>query len=139
MTSFVNTFYGFVYASLFVIVFVTASTSLKPFKTHKRRRTSTMFLKLSYLVYLSFYLVFIFLILFSRETRLQSEEISEKWIKFYLGLFLIITLFPNLGIVFRRKVKKVRVNYNIAFTAINVLATIIIILLLTSKTWGVLS
>jgi uncharacterized membrane protein YhaH (DUF805 family) len=138
MAGFVNTFYGFVYASLFIIVFVTASSSLKPFRTHKRRRISTMFLKLSYLIYLSVYLVFIFLILFLSETRLQSEEIDEKWIKFYLGLFLVITLFPNMGIVFRRKFKKVRVNYNITLTAINFLATILIILLLSSKTWGVL-
>lgn len=139
MASFINTFYGFVYASLFVIVFITASSSLKPFKAHKRRRYSTMVLKLTYLLYLSLYLVFIFLLLFKSETKLQSEEISEKWIKFYLALFLIITLLPNIGILIRRKIKKIRVNYNIAFSAINVISIILIILLLTNKTWGVLN
>lgn len=139
MAGFVNTFYGFVYASLFIIVFVTASNSLKPFRAHKNRRLSTMLLKISYLIYLSFYLVFIFMLLFKSETKLESTAISEKWIKFYLVLFLVITVIPNLGIFFRRKIKKARVNYNIVFSVANFLVVALIIFLLTSKTWGVLN
>lgn len=139
MTSFVNTFYGLVYASLFIIVFVTASSSLKPFKPHKNRKSSTLFLKLSYLVYLSFYLVFIFLLLFRSETRIESNEITEKWLKFYLAIFLLITLVPNIGIFIRRKFKKRRVSFNITFGVINGLMVIIILLLLTNKTLGIFS
>lgn len=98
-----------------------------------------MALKLSYLAYLSFYLLFIYILLFQTESKLQEDAISDKWIKFYLALFLVITIIPNIGIVLRRKIKKARVSYNIAFSIINSLMIVLILFLITNKTWGILS
>lgn len=138
MANYVNTFYGFVYATVFLIVFITAWTSLKPFKFHKKRKITTFALKLSYLTYLGVYMIFIFILIFNPENKINSQEITEKWLKFYLLVFLTVTLVPNIGILIRRKIKRARDKFNITFSVLNAFSLLIILLLLSSNFFGVM-
>ncbi len=138
MANYVNTFYGFIYITVFLIVFITAWTSLKPFKLHRKRKISTLALKLSYLIYLAVYMIFIFVLIFNPENKINSQDISEKWLKFYLAIFLMITLIPNLGILIRRKVKKDRDKFNITFSVFNAVSLLIIIVLISSNFFGIM-
>ena len=138
MVNNINTFYGVVYATVFLMVFITAWTSLKPFRLHKRRKLSTLALKLSYLIYLAVYMVFIFILIFNPDNKINNQEITEKWLKFYLVIFLIITIIPNIGILVRRKIRKARDKFNITFSVLNACSLLIIILLLSSSFWGIM-
>lgn len=138
MANYANTFYGFVYATVFLIVFVTAWTSLKPFKLHKKRKLSTLALKISYLGYLAVYMIFIFILIFNPENKINNQEITEKWLKFYLIVFLTITLIPNIGILVRKKIKKAREKFNITFSVLNAFSLLVILLLLSSNFFGIM-
>jgi uncharacterized membrane protein YhaH (DUF805 family) len=99
---------------------------------------STLALKVTYLAYLAIYMIFVFSLIFNPDNKINSQEITEKWLKFYLVIFLIITLIPNIGILIRRKIKKSREKFNIAFSVFNAFSLIVIIILLSSGFFGVM-
>lgn len=138
MTNYINAFYGVLYTSIFLIVFATAWNSLKPFKLHKKRKYSTLALKSTYLLYLAFYLVFVMILIFNQNNKINSQDLTDKWLKFYLAVFMIITLLPNLGILFRRRIRHGRIKYNVAFVVINSVSLIVLVILLMSRNIGII-
>ncbi|NJM14719.1 MAG: hypothetical protein HC896_04495 [Bacteroidales bacterium] len=126
-----------VFISAFGLIFLTAFTSLKPFRAHKKRIFSTILLKSTYLFYLSFYMVFLYILMFVDHIKINQDGIGENWVKFYMFMFLLVTIFPNIGIMVRRKFKTYRKEFNVVFSGINVLSVILIIVLLTHKKIGV--
>jgi len=105
----------------YVILFVVTILILRPFRYHKRRQKSTIFLKISYLLYLASFLAFTYLLLFGKKEITESEQPYETLFNIHFLFFLTSTIVPNIGIMIRRKIKKNRVEFNI-------LAAIIILL-----------
>ena len=108
-----------------IIVFALAYAYLKPHVLHKRRLVSTLFLKISYLLYL---LVILIIIYFS---AILDGGLEEVFPGIECFAFLLTLFVPTIGI-FVRKVRffsKKRNSYNYFFTVINVLATVAILLM----------
>jgi hypothetical protein len=108
-----------------IIVFALAYAYLKPHVVHKRRLVSTLFLKISYLLYL---LVILIIVYFSTILDGGLEKIFPG-IEFFA--FLLALFVPSIGIFIRklRYFSKKRDSYNYFFTVINVLATVAILLM----------
>jgi uncharacterized membrane protein YhaH (DUF805 family) len=84
-----------------------------------------MALKLSYLVYLVVFITLVYLVLFFSEIPAEDEAWADDWMMKLCYIIIIISFFiPNLAIMLRRKVKKLRQEYNILFTVVNVLIAI---------------
>jgi hypothetical protein len=108
-----------------IIVFSLAFAYLKPHQLHKRRLVSTLLLKLSYLLYLLILLLVIYSSIFFNK---GLEEVFQD-IEFFA--FLVVLFVPTMGI-FARKLghfNKKREGFNYFFTAVNILATIAIIIM----------
>jgi NADH:ubiquinone oxidoreductase subunit 6 (subunit J) len=105
----------------YIILFIVTILILRPFRYHKRRQKSTIFLKICYLLYLASFLAFTYLLLFGRKEITESEQPYETLFNIHFLFFLTSTIVPNVGIMIRRKIKKNRVEFNI-------LASIIILL-----------
>lgn len=105
----------------YIILFIVTILILRPLRYHKRRQKSTIFLKISYLLYLASFLAFTYLLLFGKKEIAESEQPYETLFNIHFLFFLTSTIVPNIGIMIRRKIKKNRVEFNI-------LASIIILL-----------
>lgn len=130
MVEFTNIFLHFVFIAVFAILIVVSVIILKPFRIHRKRPISTISLKVSYLLFLISFIVLTFMILFYADIPEGKEGVRDN---FKLTVFYIIIMMsffiPNIGIMFRRKVKKLRIYYNIVFTAVNVVFFIAIVLM----------
>jgi hypothetical protein len=106
-----------------IIVFALAYAYLKPHQLHKRRLVSTLFLKISYLIYLLVLLIIVYL---SALVRGGLEEVFSG-IEFYA--FLIVLFVPNIGILARKigHFSKKREEYNYFFTIVNVISVFAIL------------
>jgi len=108
-----------------IIVFALAYAYLKPHQLHKRRKLSTLFLKVSYLLYLFVLLVVIY---FSALVRGGLETV-------FLGIeffaFLVVLFVPTIGIFARKlgQFSKKREGYNYFFTVVNLLCIVAILLM----------
>lgn len=115
-----NEILNYVLGAVFiVIVFSLAYAYLKPHLLHKHRKSSTLMLKISYLLYLLILLIIIYL---SALVRGGLETVFYG-VEFFA--FLIVLFVPTIGI-FARKLEqfsKKRDGYNYFFTAVNVLST----------------
>lgn len=124
MSGFINFFLHFVFIATFVFLIIVSFIILRPFRVHRTRRTSTIALKLSYLLYLIVFISLIYLILFFSEIP-EEELMIDDWLMKIIYIIIVISFFiPNLAIMLRRKVKKLRQQYNIFFTIVNVLIVI---------------
>ena len=125
MNGFLNFFLHFIFIATFVFLIVVSFILLRPFRAHSTRRISTMALKLSYLLYLIVFILLVYLILFFSEMPEEDEPWADDWLMRLCYIVIIISFFiPNLAIMLRRKVKKMRQEYNVIFTVINVMITL---------------
>ena len=115
---------------VFLLTYILAYNYVKPFLINKKRKYSTLSLKLSYLLYLAFLLVFIFLFLLFGADRIEYR-ISDA---LFFGVLVLLFL-PNIGILLRRTVKNIRVFYNYLFTIINLVATYYLVSKLIQNNW----
>lgn len=126
----------FIFVTAFLLVFVIAIIVLKPFRIHRKRPVSTVFLKTSYLVYLASFLSLAYLVLFFSITSEPTEEATEEKILNAYTIFCIFAFFiPNIGIMIRRSVKSWRIIYNYLFSGINLVIAAGLIYYITDIPW----
>lgn len=121
----------------YVVLFVVTILILKPFRYHKRRRGTTILLKVSYLLYLLSFLVFSYLLLFGKKD-LDSADKYDTLFNIHFLFFLSSTLIPNVGIMIRRKIKHNRIEYNILVTIISLLYFVYLTYLSISQKWAIM-
>lgn len=126
----------FIFIAAFLLIYIIAIIILKPFRIHRKRPMSTIFLKASYLVYLACFLLMAYLILFFSATTEPSEDVDEERILNLLTVFSVLAFFiPNIGIMIRRRVSNWRVTYNYAVTALNILISLGLIWFILDMPW----
>jgi len=108
-----------------VIVFALAFAYLKPYRLHKSRKTSTLLLKSSYLLYILVLMISIYL------ATIDREGLEQVFMGIEFFAFLIVLFVPTVAILARKlgKFSKQREGYNYLFTVINFGATIAIIVM----------
>jgi hypothetical protein len=108
-----------------LIVFALAYAYLKPHQLHKRRRASTLFLKISYLVYLLVLLVIIYLSALVK----GGLEVVFYGIEFFA--FLVVLFVPTIGIFARKlgQFSKKREGYNYFFSIVNIISILVILIM----------
>ena len=74
MGNFFHGIFQFFFLLCYVILFVVSIIILRPFRVHKRRKYSTMSLKISYLLFLAALLVFTYLLLFGVKVSQEGER-----------------------------------------------------------------
>jgi hypothetical protein len=132
----VNFLLQFIFVACFLLLLVVSIIILRPFRIHKRRPISTVIFKLSYLVYLLVFLILAYLVLFYSRNQEEIEEPGKKNpFTIYYVMVIIAFLVPNLGIMFRRKVIKLRVQYNVIFTGINLAVILILSFIIYTIPW----
>lgn len=122
----------------YCILFIVTVIILKPFRYHKRRLKSTVFLKFSYLLYMASFLVFTYLLLFGEKESDISDQPYESLFNIHFLFFLTSTIIPNVGIMIRRKIKNNRVEYNILVGIINLLYFFYLGYLSISHKWALM-
>jgi len=122
----------------YIVLFIVTILILRPFRYHKRRQKSTIFLKFSYLLYLVSFLAFTYLLLFGKKEIADSEQPYETLFNIHFLFFLTSTIIPNIGIMIRRKIKKNRVEYNILVSIIILLYFIYLSYLCFSHKWALM-
>ena len=108
-----------------IIIFSIAYAYLKPHQLHKRRLVSTLFLKVSYLIYLFILLIIVYL------SALVKGGLDQVFSGAEFFIFLIVLFVPTIGI-FARKLgyfNKKREEYNYFFTAINLVSIVAILMM----------
>jgi len=108
-----------------VIVFALAFAYLKPYRLHKSRKSSTLLLKSSYLLYILVLMISIYL------ATIDREGLEQVFMGIEFFAFLIVLFVPTVAILARKlgKFSKQREGYNYLFTVINFGATIAIIVM----------
>ena len=126
----------FIFIAAFLLIYIIAIIILKPFRIHRKRPMSTIFLKASYLVYLACFLLMAYLILFFSATTEPSEDVDEERILNLLTVFSVLAFFiPNIGIMIRRRISNWRVTYNYVVSALNMLISIGLIWFILDMPW----
>jgi len=121
----------------YFLIFIISIIILKPMRLHKKRKISTLSLKISYLLYLTVFLTFTYLLLFGEKT-INFDEISyDSIFNIHFIVFLTSTVIPNAGIMLRKKVKN-RTPYNLVFTFINLCYFGYLLFLIFSKKWALM-
>ena len=115
---------------VFLLTFIMAYNYLKPFRINRKRKYSTLSLKLSYLIYLIFLLFFVFLFLLFGADKVEYRITDSV----FFGVLILLFL-PNIGILIRRKIKNIRTIYNYLFTTINIVATYYLLMKLSQNNW----
>lgn len=112
----------FIFIAAFLLIYIIAIIILKPFRIHRKRPLSTIFIKSSYLVYLACFLFMAYLILFFSPSSEPAEEVDDERILNTLTVFSVLAFFiPNIGIMIRRRIGSWRITYNYVMTALNIL------------------
>ncbi len=137
MDVFHNVFQFFFFIG-YIILYIISIIILRPFRMHKRRKKSTISLKLSYLLYLVLFLTFTYLLLFGNKELTEDDQPYDTIFNMHFLLFLTATIVPNLGIMLRRRVKKKRIEYNLIFSLINLLYFMYLLYLIISRQWALL-
>ncbi len=122
----------------YVILFVVTIIILKPFRYHKRRQKSTVFLKFSYLLYLASFLAFTYLLLFGKKEVAEAGTPYDTLFNIHFLFFLTSTIVPNVGIMIRRRIKKNRIEYNVLVAIINLLYFVYLTYLCFSHKWALM-
>ncbi len=138
MGGFFHNIFQFFFLVGYIILYIVSIIILRPFRTHKHRRASTIAIKVSYLLFLAMFLVFTYLLLFGKKVVGEDDQPYDSIFNVYFLVFLTATIVPNAGIMIRRKIKKNRVDYNIIFTLINLLYALYLLFLIISGQWALL-
>ena len=126
----------FIFIAAFLLIYIVAIIILKPFRVHRKRPMSTIFIKLSYLIYLACFMLMAYLILFFSATAEPAEDVDEERILNTLTVFSVLAFFiPNIGIMIRRRIGSWRVAYNYLITALNILISIGLIWFIIDLPW----
>ncbi len=108
-----------------IIIFSIAYAYLKPHQLHKRRLVSTLLLKVSYLIYLFFLLIIVYL------SALVKGGLDQVFSGAEFFIFIIVLFIPTIGI-FARKLgyfNKKREEYNYFFTSVNLVSIVAIMMM----------
>ena len=136
MNNFFQFLLHFIFIATFLFVYVIAIILLKPFRLHRKRKVSTMALKLSYLVYLAFFLGFVYLVLFFADSEVSTEENLENGFSAISYIIVLVSFFiPNIGIMIRRRFKKNRKTFNYLITGFNLLIIIALVFMMSQVKW----
>jgi uncharacterized membrane protein YhaH (DUF805 family) len=135
-----NNFFQFIlyliFMATFLFIFIIAIIILKPFRIHHKRKVSTIAIKVSYLIYLAVFLVFIYLVLFFADNSITDEDTFEfNTSALYFMVVLLAFFLPNIGIMIRRRFNENRITYNYVMTIINVLTIGAIVYLMNIIEW----
>ena len=122
----------------YIVLFVVTILILRPFRYHKRRQKSTIFLKISYMLYLASFLTFTYLLLFGKKEVSGSEQPYETLFNVHFLFFLTSTIIPNVGIMIRRRIRKNRIEYNILVSIIILLYFFYLSYLCVSHKWALM-
>ena len=126
----------FIFIAAFLLIYIVAIIILKPFRIHRKRPLSTIFIKASYLIYLACFMLMAYLILFFSATSEPSEDVDEERILNALTIFSVLAFFiPNIGIMRRRRRNAWRVTYNYVITALNILISLGLIWFIMDLPW----
>ena len=126
----------FIFIAAFLLIYIIAIIILKPFRIHRKRPLSTIFIKASYLIYLACFMLMAYLILFFSATSEPSEDVDEERILNALTIFSVLAFFiPNIGIMIRRRINSWRVTYNYVITALNILISLGLIWFIMDLPW----
>ena len=130
MPGIIQSIFHFILMIVFLTIYVLAFIIVKPLLLNHKRLVSTLSLKITYLIYLGVLLVYVYLFMFYGPSDIEAQA-SDLFF-----FFLLICLFiPNLGILFRRNLKKYRTHYNYIFSVINLIITIFTIYKLVQFDW----
>ena len=128
----------FIFIAAFLLIYIIAIIILKPFRLHRKRPISTIFLKSSYLIYLACFMLLAYFILFFSEASEASETAGSEEERL-LNLFTLFSVFaffiPNIGIMIRRSVRSWRVTYNYAFSVLNFIIALGLIYFINDIPW----
>ena len=138
MGGFFHGIFQFFFLIGYIILFIVSIIILRPFRIHKRRRISTISLKISYLIFLALFLIFTYMLLFGEKVIEENEQPYDSIFNIYFLIFLTATIVPNIGIMIRRRIKKNRTEYNIMFTLVNLLYGLYLLFLIASGQWALL-
>jgi uncharacterized membrane protein YhaH (DUF805 family) len=129
-----NNIHEFIFILSFLIFFMLSIYFIQPLRVHRKRKVSTISLKVSYLLYQFMFLVFLYFLIFS-EKPTQSNFISytQTYLNPYFILFLLAAIVPNITIMIRRKIKHKRTEYNTTVTLTNVLFFLYLLVLIVVK------
>ena len=122
----------------YILLFIISIIILRPFRMHRKRKKSTVTLKVTYLLYLVVFLCFTYLLLFGNKELREDDVPYDTLFNVHFLLFLTATIVPNVGIMVRKKIKKKRVEYNVMFSVINFLYFIYLLYLCVSREWALL-
>jgi len=137
MNNFFQFLLHFIFIATFLFVFIIAIIILKPFRIHRKRKISTITLKLSYLLYLAFFLGFVYLVLFFANNDVTTEDVMEDRTSVIYYIIVLVSFFlPNIGIMIRRKFKKGRGIYNYAVTFLNFCVMLALIYMMNHIQWS---
>ena len=126
----------FIFIAAFLLIYIIAIIILKPFRIHRKRPVSTIFIKASYLSYLACFLLMAYLILFFLPSAEPSEEMDEERILNSLTVFSILAFFiPNIGIMIRRQILSWRVTYNYLVSGFNIAIALGLIWFILDLPW----
>ena len=136
MNNFFQFLLHFIFIATFLFVYVIAIILLKPFRLHRKRKLSTIALKISYLVYLAFFLAFVYLVLFFADSEVNTEEnIDDGASVIYYIIVLVSFFIPNIGIMIRRRFKKNRKTFNLLVTGFNFLIILALVFMMSRIRW----
>ena len=126
----------FIFIAAFLLIYIIAIIILKPFRIHRKRPVSTIFIKASYLIYLVCFLLMAYLILFFLPAAEPAEELDEERILNSLTVFSILAFFiPNIGIMIRRRILSWRVTYNYLISGLNIVIALGLIWFILDLPW----
>ncbi len=137
MNNFFQFLLHFIFIATFLFVYIIAIIILKPFRLHRKRKVSTISLKLSYLIYLAFFLAFVYLVLFFADNEVNTEENMENGTSAVYYIIVLVSFFiPNIGIMIRRRFKKNRGIYNYLVTALNFIIIMALVFMMSQVQWN---
>jgi len=126
----------FIFIAAFLLIYIVAIIILKPFRIHRKRPLSTIFIKASYLIYLACFMLMAYLILFFSASAEPTKDVDEERILNALTVFSVLAFFiPNIGIMIRRRIGSWRVSFNYIVTAINILISLGLIWFMIDLPW----
>lgn len=126
----------FIFIAAFLLIYIIAIIILKPFRIHRKRPVSTIFIKASYLIYLACFLLMAYLILFFLPAAEPAEEMDEEKILNSLTVFSVLAFFiPNIGIMIRRRVLTWRVTYNYLISGFNLVIALGLVWFILDLPW----
>lgn len=130
MDLFFNHFIHFLLIVFFAIIYIIAFIIIKPFLLNRKRLFSTLYLKLTYFLYLALLFICIYLFMFFGPKEFEYQTSDLKF------LLLLVTLFiPNISILIRRKFQKHRTTFNILSGSINIVIFAYLLFKLINNNW----